>query len=71
MYSLMRSMSLRSLLVEQLPVLLLSMIIAEVFFKFHSFTLETVAFLATWFLIDFVVQSVLRAIAKRAAQPQA
>jgi hypothetical protein len=71
MYSLMRSMSLRSLLVEQLPVLLLSMIIAEVFYKFRSFTLETVAFLATWFVIDFVVQRVLRALAKRTAEPQA
>lgn len=71
MYSLMRSMSLRSLLVEQLPVLLLSMIIAEVFYKFRSFTLETIAFLATWFVIDFVVQRVLRALAKRTAEPQA
>lgn len=71
MYSLTRSMSLRSLLVEQLPVLLLSMIIAEVFYKFHSFTLETIAFLATWFVIDFVVQSVRRALAKRTAEPQA
>jgi hypothetical protein len=67
----MRSMSLRSLLVEQLPVLLLSMIIAEVFYKFRSFTLETIAFLATWFVIDFVVQRVLRALAKRTAEPQA
>ncbi len=71
MYSLMRSMSLRSLLVEQLPVLLLSMIIAEVFYKFHSFTLETIAFLATWFVLDFIVQSVRRALAKRTAEPQA
>lgn len=71
MYSLMRSMSLRSLLVEQLPVLLLSMIIAEVFYKFRSFTLETIAFLATWFVIDFVVQRVLRALANRTAEPQA
>ena len=71
MYSLMRSMSLRSLLVEQLPVLLISMIIAEVFYKFRSFTLETIAFLATWFVIDFVVQRVLRALAKRTAEPHA
>ena len=71
MYSLMRSMSLRSLLVEQLPVLLLSMIIPEVFYKFHSFTLETIAFLATWFVLDFIVQSVRRALAKRTAEPQA
>ena len=25
---------------------------AELFYKFHSFTLETIAFLATWFVLD-------------------
>ena len=62
MYSLIKSMTLRNLLVEQLPVLLLSMIIAEIFYKFHSFTLETVAFLATWFVLDWIVQAVLRQV---------
>lgn len=70
MYSLMRSMSLRSLLVEQLPVLLLAMIIAEFFYKFRSFTLETIAFLATWFVLDWIVQSVRRALLKRSAASQ-
>ncbi len=70
MYSLVRSVPLRNLLVEQLPVLILSMIIAEVFYKFHSFTLETVAFLATWFALDWVVQFFLRRIKKPATQQQ-
>ncbi len=64
MYSLIKSMTLRNLLAEQLPVLLLSMIIAEIFYKFHSFTLETIAFLATWFVLDWIVQTVLRQVRK-------
>lgn len=71
MYSLMRSMSLRSLLVEQVPVLLISLIIAEIFYKFHSFTLETGAFLVTWFVLDWVVQAVRRRIVGVAKTPSA
>ena len=52
MYTLITSMPIQNLLTEQLPVLAISMVIAETFYKFHSFTLETVAFLATWFVLD-------------------
>jgi hypothetical protein len=40
------------------PGLLLALAIAELFYKFHSFTLECIAFLATWALIDAVVYRV-------------
>ncbi len=63
MYTLIRSLTVRTLLVEQLPILLLSMLVAELFYKFHSFTLETVAFLATWFAIDWVAHFVRRRLA--------
>lgn len=52
MYSLTKVMSARQLLFEQLPVFALSLLIAELFYKFHSFTLECLAFLATWYAID-------------------
>jgi hypothetical protein len=52
MYTLIRSTPLRQLLLQEAPALLVSFIIAELFFKFHSFTLETLAFLATWFVVD-------------------
>ena len=55
MYTLLRSVPLSNLLVMQTPALLASFIISEVFYKFHSFTLETLAFLATWFVIDAVL----------------
>ncbi len=52
MYSLVRLLPIRDLVLEQLPALLISLTIAELFYKFHSFTLECLAFLATWFVID-------------------
>jgi hypothetical protein len=55
MYTLIRSIPLRTLLSTQAPALLASFVIAELFYKFHSFTLECLAFLATWFVIDAAV----------------
>lgn len=52
MYSLTSQLSIRKLLLEQLPVLAVSLVLAEMFYKFHSFTLECLAFLATWFAAD-------------------
>jgi hypothetical protein len=34
----------------------LAFIIAELFYKFHSFALETAAFLVTWYLLDVIAQ---------------
>jgi hypothetical protein len=54
MYTLFRSVSLRNFLSLQAPTLFVSFVIAELFYKFHSFTLECLAFLATWFVLDAV-----------------
>lgn len=59
MYSLFRSMPLRSFLVAQMPTLVTAFVIAEMFYKFKSFTLECLAFLVTWTILDFVVSSLL------------
>ncbi|MGH8064967.1 MAG: hypothetical protein ACRERE_06935 [Candidatus Entotheonellia bacterium] len=58
MYTLMRSIPVRQLLLEQVPALGLSFIIAELFYKFHSFTLECLAFLGTWYVIDVAITHV-------------
>jgi hypothetical protein len=58
MYTLFRSVPLRNLLSMQAPALLLSFVIAELFYKFHSFTFECLAFLVTWFVIDAVISSI-------------
>jgi hypothetical protein len=52
MYALIRALSLRDILLEQVPVLGVTVVIAELFYKFHSFTLECFAFLATWYVLD-------------------
>ena len=58
MYMLMRSMPLRRFLCEQTPAIGLAFIIAELFYKFHSFTLECGAFLVTWYVLDVSIQFV-------------
>ena len=60
MYTLIRSIPLRMLIMEQAPALGLSWLLAEMFYKFHSFTLETMAFLGTWFAIDGAISFVRR-----------
>jgi hypothetical protein len=63
MYSLVRMLPVARLLREQVPALGLAFVIAELFYKFHSFTLETLAFLATWGLIDALSQAVRHLVA--------
>jgi hypothetical protein len=53
MYQLLTSLSRSDLLAQQLPTFVMAFAIAEMFYKFHSFTLETAAFLATWFVLDW------------------
>jgi len=60
MYRILSSLSRRDLLIDQLPLLTTSMVISEVFYKFHSFTLECIAFLATWAALDFAVAGLRR-----------
>jgi hypothetical protein len=50
-----------------LPGLLLAFVLAELFFKFHSFALECGAFLATWLVIDVVVDALARRLRAPAA----
>jgi hypothetical protein len=55
MYTLIRSLSTRQLTSIQLPSLIGALVVAEIFYKFHSFTLECAAFLVTWAALDFVI----------------
>ena len=56
MYTLFRMLPMKRLAYEQAPALAISWVIAELFYKFHSFTLECAAFLATWFVFDVAIQ---------------
>lgn len=62
MYSLIKSHTMRALLVEQLPVFLVSFLIATLFYHFGNFAPEALAFLATWYVLDWGYQMVRRAL---------
>ncbi len=68
MYTLIKSVPLSKLLVMQAPVLIISMLIAETFYKFHSFLLESIAFLITWYVIDLIVTYVSNPLRSRYAR---
>lgn len=68
MFTLFRSVPLTTLLATQAPALMISFLIAELFYKFKSFTLECLAFLVTWFVIDALVSGLRNAwLARRGA----
>jgi hypothetical protein len=54
MYQLLRGRSLKAISIDALPPLMLAFVIAELFFKWRSFTLECGGFLITWFVLDWV-----------------
>jgi biotin transporter BioY len=68
MYTLISLLPLRRLLREQMPALGLAWVIAELLYKFKSFTLECIAFLVTWFVLDAIIQLIVRHLAKRSEQ---
>ncbi len=69
MYTLIRLIPVKRLLLEQAPALAVSLAIAEAFYKFHSFTLECLAFLATWYVADALIQPVARRLSAAPGQP--
>ena len=60
MHTLIQKLGLIETLRAELPWLMASMFIAELFYKFHSFTLECIAFLATWYALSRVATVVKR-----------
>lgn len=58
MYTLIRNTGVKRALVDEAVPLLFSFGVAEVFYKFHSFMLETGAFLLTWLIVSWLVFAV-------------
>lgn len=58
MFELLRAISKQEVLKHQLPSLGASWLLAELFYKFGSFSLELLAFLATWFVLDALLHLV-------------
>jgi hypothetical protein len=59
MYSILQSQSLMSTIKRELPSAAAAMLIAEPLYKFHSFILECLAFLFTWYALSSVWNKVL------------
>ena len=59
MYLLLKNAGLKKFLTGELPSLSLSLILAEVFYKFGSFLLECGAFLGTWYIISLCYNTLL------------
>ena len=55
MYSLLHARNARDLVTE-LGTLAVALVVAELFYKFHSFSLECLAFLATWYVLGAVTR---------------
>lgn len=68
MYQMIRSYGLLSSLKKEAPAATTSLVIAELFFKFHSFVLECVAFLATWYVLSWLLARLVGVTQKRESE---
>lgn len=59
MFQLFKFLSGQQLVLQQLPVFLVAFVLAAFFYKFGSFAVECVAFLATWAVLDFITDRFL------------
>ena len=58
MYSLLRGKDAPHRLAREVPALGASVVIAELFYHFHSFSLECLAFLGTWLVLSVAIHAV-------------
>jgi hypothetical protein len=64
MYTLVRRVRLREGILAEGPAFLISLLCAETFYKFHSFTLECVCFLATWLAVSSALALAIRRVSR-------
>ena len=63
MLTLLKSLRLREVYLREPVSFFTALVIAEVFYKFRSFLLETGAFLLTWLVLAVLVDAVVKWIA--------
>ena len=68
MYSMIHNLR-TGITLRESGALLIAFLIAEVFYKFHSFTLECAAFLVTWYALGAVASGVDALIGRRKPPP--
>jgi hypothetical protein len=54
-----RSLVLSDFSAINLVTIAIAFVVAELFYKFHSFTLEAAAFLATWYVLRLIARAAL------------
>ena len=64
MYLLTRSRGLR-LAAQESPAAISALFVAETFYRFHSFTLECLAFLATWYVCSWLLHMAWNVVQRR------
>jgi hypothetical protein len=69
MYTLLRSVPLRHLFLQAAPSGAAALVVAEQFYRWHSFALECAGFLATWYVFDLVLAGARHLLARRRALP--
>ncbi len=57
MYLMLKANGLIPTIKLEVPTGIAAFAIAEVFYKFHSFSLECLAFLATWFIFSWLAST--------------
>jgi hypothetical protein len=65
MFSLLRDIGIQVAFKQEAVPFVIAFLLAEFFYKFHSFALECLAFLATWFVLSYVQSLLFRPSAGR------
>jgi hypothetical protein len=72
MLSYLRANGWRALMTRELPTMVFALVVAELWFKFGSFTLEVLGFLAVWIASSALVDGVVALVRgdRAAAKPR-
>ena len=58
MFPLLRNITSREVFLTEAPSFFLSLLIAELFYKWRSFVLEGMGFLVTWYCVSAIVHTI-------------
>ena len=64
MQQMIKSIGVKQALMAEAPPGIIALLIAEIFYKFGSFTWECLAFLATWFALSLIYNALKRIFVK-------
>jgi len=60
MYSALKNLGIKTFIIREAPFAVTAGILAEIFFKFGSFTFELLAFLSIWTILSWAAQNLLK-----------